>query len=170
METKKCKTCGIEKELTEYYKNISCKDGLRKACKACEVKRQVERDKLVRAEKRVQREADKKKRKERLEKHLKEQEEKKRGRPRTGMFVHLPDKNENMTDEEYKAIAKFNIEKRAKLLNKYNESIKTEKLPKQYSYNELLEKQVEENRLDKSDMDDSLYRQRNYSGVREYNC
>ena len=35
MNTKKCRKCGIEKPLTEFYKDKSKKDGHRSGCKAC---------------------------------------------------------------------------------------------------------------------------------------
>lgn len=36
---KKCKTCGVEKDLTEFHKHKGCKDGLHNECKVCTTQR-----------------------------------------------------------------------------------------------------------------------------------
>jgi len=74
------------------------------------------------------------------------------------------------TKDEYMAIAKFNKEHRAGLLKEYTDSQPQEQMSKSYSYKELLEKQVKENKLDKRDMFSSLSKQRNYSGLKEHSC
>ena len=42
MNTQKCNECGVEKELTEFYKDKASPGGVRKNCKACKNKKTVE--------------------------------------------------------------------------------------------------------------------------------
>ena len=39
---KQCRTCGIEKPHSEFYKAACCKDGLRGECKACVAAKQAD--------------------------------------------------------------------------------------------------------------------------------
>ncbi|RUT68682.1 hypothetical protein D0817_20190 [Flavobacterium cupreum] len=32
---RKCKKCGIEKEISDYYKSVTCSDGIARTCKSC---------------------------------------------------------------------------------------------------------------------------------------
>lgn len=52
---KKCTKCGIEKPLSEFYKNKTNKDGLQKRCKPCDIllgKQRYQKDPKLSAEKR----------------------------------------------------------------------------------------------------------------------
>lgn len=59
MLIKVCTKCGIEKEITEFYKNNTCRFGVQSICKLCNKKYQIENKDAIKKQKKIYRDSHK---------------------------------------------------------------------------------------------------------------
>jgi hypothetical protein len=59
MQIKICSKCGIEKELSEFYKNKTCRFGVQSICKLCNKKYQIENQEAIKKQQKIYRDSHK---------------------------------------------------------------------------------------------------------------